>query len=235
WRLCTFSEADNEYTELLVRIQGILVKSTLIPSAETLTKMAPTKRIYLSQGAVIAGYGSSSFARSIRNTQAVHSLFERHLPPGSMADWTSPVIADFDIFCASTRLFTKKSYGTAYADQPFGEGVDSTQRLEQMKTLDLVHLTENKVTYMKRVVNKTTKKSKYEETTPAIFRIGDIVEMEVYFVAFLRSDKRVKMGMRLQGITLLESAFSKAGATIIQLALINFFFFSGRGDQAAGC
>ncbi|KAJ7502479.1 hypothetical protein B0H11DRAFT_2223393 [Mycena galericulata] len=213
WRLCKFDGEGDEYIELLTRIQGILVKSNLIPSADTLTRIASNKIIYLSQSAVIAGYGSTSFSRSIRSTEEIYSLFARHLPPGTMMEWKPPLMADYEIFSASTRLFTKTPYEAAETDLPFGEGVDTTQGLEQMKTSHLLHLADNQVAYLKRVVDKTTKKSNYEETTPAIFRVGDIVEMEVYFIAFRRHDKRVKMVTRLQGLTLLDSTFSKEAAT----------------------
>lgn len=174
WRLCKLDDDQNEYTEMLVRVQGILIKADLIPTTTDMSRcgaqhvtlssftelwrrIGPAKTIYISQRAIVTGYGSPSFDRSIRKTEEIYALFERHLPHGTMVDWTPITIADYEAFSASTRLFTKRSDAHTESDQPFGDGVDTTGRLERMKGTDLVHLSDNKVTYLKRTTDKVTK------------------------------------------------------------------------------
>ncbi|KAJ7482344.1 hypothetical protein B0H11DRAFT_1719455, partial [Mycena galericulata] len=209
WRLCKFDEAENCFSEMVVRLQGILVQADLVPDANSLTRTRPNKVLYLSQRAMLAGYGSPSFEKSVRNAEEIYSLFQRNFAAGTMVEWKPPIIVDDEAFNAATRFFTLRADAPNETDLAFGDGVDATGRLETMKGRALLHLNDNKITYLKRTIDAVTRKATYEETSPGVFRLGDLVEMEAYFVAFRRQDNSVKMTIRFQGLTLLDASYSK--------------------------
>lgn len=118
----------------------------------------PTNKVlYVSQRAVLAGYGSTSFAKSLENTEEVHSLFQRNFPLGTMADRIATTFGDEEAFSAATRLFTMRIDAPNETDLEFSDGVDPTGRLERMKGSDLMHLSDNKITYLRRTVDKSSK------------------------------------------------------------------------------
>jgi hypothetical protein len=160
--------------------------------------------------------------------EELYGLFERYFPEGTMRNTNIAAPLKHDIFAAATRLFTPKADAPNGRDIPFPPQMDPIGVLEQLKGSDLMHVKENQVVCMKRLRDTRTGYVRstrhvfnlltmtfyprdiiYVSASPANFRPGDIVELEVYFVAIQRRDKTTVMTTRLQSITLLDSNFSK--------------------------
>ncbi|KAJ7197903.1 hypothetical protein C8J57DRAFT_1737544 [Mycena rebaudengoi] len=205
WRLCGCEEGGTEPVEMTARVQGILVTSDLRYNH----RHSEFNRIYLSQRVSISGYGTEDFADSMGKKEELYGLFERYFPEGTMRNTNIAAPLKHDIFAAATRLFTPKADAPNGRDIPFPPQMDPIGVLEQLKGSDLMHVKENQVVCMKRLRDTRTGDIIYVSASPANFRPGDIVELEVYFVAIQRRDKTTVMTTRLQSITLLDSNFSK--------------------------
>ncbi|KAJ7705912.1 hypothetical protein B0H16DRAFT_1746992 [Mycena metata] len=84
--------------------------------------------------------------------------------------------------------------------------------LARLKTGDLIHAPENIVNYFKRTQDSESNVVKYEQHVPGGFHIGDLVEMQISFVAITTGPNKVKITTRLQALTLLQNRYSKDAA-----------------------
>ncbi|KAJ7697472.1 hypothetical protein B0H17DRAFT_1130439 [Mycena rosella] len=66
--------------------------------------------------------------------------------------------------------------------------------------------------YYKRVEHKGSSTVSYEETVPGAFKTGDLIELQVSFVAIKAAANKVKITTRLQAITLLSNEYSKSAS-----------------------
>ncbi|KAJ7622776.1 hypothetical protein DFH06DRAFT_1340649 [Mycena polygramma] len=115
-----------------------------------------------------------------------------------------------DVVSASNRIFTLKADVPTEQDNDFQRGVDPIRLLTKMKTGELIHAPDNIVTYFKRSKTEENDAYKYDEFIPGGFKVGDLVEMQVCFVAMASARNTVKVTTRLQALTLLDDQFSKA-------------------------
>ncbi|KAJ7239831.1 hypothetical protein C8J57DRAFT_1727235 [Mycena rebaudengoi] len=208
WRLCGHFEEGKEPDELIVRVQGILVNSELVPSAKEITRHSALTRLYISQRVSIAGYGDSGFDDGMAKKDEIFSLFERYFPEGTMqqANDINPLR---DVLTAATRVFTPRTDAPTGRDIAFTPQLDPIGRLEHMKGNDLIHISDNQVMYTKRIRDPRDGGIAYVPASPGHFRSGDIVEAEIFFVAIQRRDKSTVLTSRPRGIILLDSNFSK--------------------------
>ncbi|KAJ7029488.1 hypothetical protein C8F04DRAFT_1187701 [Mycena alexandri] len=208
WRLC-LQELDDEVSdELVVRIQGVLTKNNLVPKNTRLC--AQQKATLLTQSAEITGLKTRTFVAAMGNLSSIEQKFGEHLPGIDMVNSDGFTEAS-TTYSANNRVFTSQSDAPHEQDNSFHEGLDPLGHMARLKTGELIHAPENMVRYFKRAHVKGTD-FKYEAHVPGGFKIGDIVEMQVSFVAFSTGNNRVKITSRLQAITLLDRKFSKEAA-----------------------
>ncbi|KAJ7114755.1 hypothetical protein C8R44DRAFT_629792 [Mycena epipterygia] len=123
-----------------------------------------------------------------------------------MCDLVTRLSADGVVFSASNRLFTRRSEAPTEQDNSFEPGVDPVQRFAKLKGTELIHAPENMVKYYRLKGNANH--DKYQAIVPGTFQPGDVVEMQVAFVAIM-SEKKIKITKRLQALTLLDDSFTK--------------------------
>ena len=54
---------------------------------------------------------------------------------------------------------------------------------------------------------------RFDKALPAVFQLGDIVEVQVSFVALPQRDNKAKLSLILRGISLLEKEFTQVRQT----------------------
>ncbi|KAJ6470780.1 hypothetical protein C8R47DRAFT_1325133 [Mycena vitilis] len=139
----------------------------------------------------------------------VHQKFAQHIagvPFGNLVTKDAP---DGPFLAANNRLFSSRSEVPTEQDNTFQDGVDAIGRLAKLKGAELIHAPENIVKYF-RLINGT-EGSHYAKEIPGAFKVGDLVEMQLSFVAMM-SHKKVKVTNRLQALTLLDNTFSNSAS-----------------------
>ncbi|KAJ7629626.1 hypothetical protein B0H17DRAFT_1218102 [Mycena rosella] len=183
WRLCTAEDGDGITDEVVFHLQGIIAKNELVP--KNVYKCGAKKALYLTQYVEITGIQTDTFAACVSNVLSIHEKFGAHLAGVQMAD-LSP----------------------NEQDNEFEPGVDTVGRLAKLKGSDLIHAPENIVKYFRVNNADTDEASKYVQSVPGAFKAGDMVELQVVFVAQM-SNKKIKIGNRLQALTLLNDKYTK--------------------------
>ncbi|KAJ7677841.1 hypothetical protein DFH06DRAFT_1316636 [Mycena polygramma] len=199
WRFCTKDADDEVKDEVVIRLQGILTKNNLVPKNAQ----------FLSQHAEICGLGTDTFNDAMEKVGVVNDLFAQQLAGVEMVPVGERVGDMMDAFSASNRIFSSKVDVPTEQDNEFQPGVDPIKLLTKMKNGELIHAPDNIVTYFKRTKAEGDQAYTYEAFIPGGFKIGDIVEMQVCFVAMASGRNAVKVTARLQAMTLLDDQFSK--------------------------
>lgn len=60
-------------------------------------------------------------------------------------------------------------------------------------------------------------------TIPGIFRDGDVVELQISFIAIQMRDNRVKITQRLQAVTLLSNTFTRVRIIFSRISKSTYF------------
>ncbi|KAJ7672315.1 hypothetical protein DFH06DRAFT_1124221 [Mycena polygramma] len=208
WRICARESEDEVKDEIVFRLQGVLKKNNLVP--KNLASCPRAKAPFLSQQAEICGLGSETFNESLAKIAVIHDLFSQQLAGVEMTPMGERGGGAADVVSASNRIFTLRADVPTEQDNDFQRGVDPVKLLAKMKTGELIHAPENIVTYFKRAQKEDNETYTYDEFVPGGFKVGDIVEMQLCFVAMASARNTVKVTMRLQALTLLDDQFTKA-------------------------
>ncbi|KAJ7631399.1 hypothetical protein DFH06DRAFT_1337810 [Mycena polygramma] len=211
WRMCTKENDEEVKDEVVMRLQGILTKNNLVP--KNVASCPRAKAQFLSQHAEICGLGTDTFKDAMEKVGTINDLFAQQLAGVEIIPMGDRVGDTADAFASSNRIFTSKVDVPTEQDNDFQPGVDPMKLLEKMKSGELIHAPDNIVTYFKRTKADGNQAFTYEEFIPGGFKIGDIVEMQVCFVAMASARNAVKVTARLQALTLLDDQFSKTAAT----------------------
>ncbi|KAJ7108106.1 hypothetical protein C8R44DRAFT_636894, partial [Mycena epipterygia] len=207
WRICAGTDEDGISEEVVFRLQGVLTKNNLVP--KNVQACPQHKAIHLTQHAEICGMETEAFNQSINSIGAIKDLFEEHLPGAVVWSLETEEGHAGTLFSASNRVFTYRADDPTEQDTGFQSGVDPMHILNRLKGKDLIHAPENIVQYFKRAEVLSDDKPAYVTTVPGRFKIGDIVEMQLSFVALTSLHKKVKVTARLQALTLLSSKHTK--------------------------
>ncbi|KAJ6536053.1 hypothetical protein B0H19DRAFT_963133, partial [Mycena capillaripes] len=205
WRLCRKDTEDDVQDEIVVRVQGILTKNNLVP--KNVHSCSPAKAQFLSQHAELCGFRSTTFQESMAKLTTVHEIFQQHLVGINITPLVEHADERSDTLGANNRIFTLRSDAPTEQDNSFQVGVDPMRLLSRFKAGGLIHAPENIVKYFKKPSNDDDN-YEYEPFFPGGFKVGDIVEMQVCFIAVASGRAGVKMTTRLQALTLLSNEFS---------------------------
>ncbi|KAJ7660544.1 hypothetical protein B0H17DRAFT_1212546 [Mycena rosella] len=178
---------------------GVIFKNELVP--KNVNECGPKKALYLTQYVEIIGIQTEVFSTCVSNLLSVHEKFAQHLAGMQMAELIIKSIGKAQIFSASNR-------------------VDTIGKLAKLKGSDLIHAPENIVKYFRINTGDSNETGQYIPCVPGAFKAGDIVEMQVVFVAQM-SNKRIKIGNRLQALTLLNDKFTKEASIARNAEIMN--------------
>ncbi|KAJ7156489.1 hypothetical protein C8R43DRAFT_1125690 [Mycena crocata] len=208
WRLCMKEEDDDVSDELVLRVQGILTKNNLVP--KNVASCPQSKAMFLSQFVEICGERTSTFDDSMKGVAAVYECFGRYLAGVKLNKPADSEKNGQMFFSAANRVFTAQSDAPSEQDNDFQDGLDPLRKLVKFKTGELIHAPENIVRYYKRVQEDDESPAVYQHYVPGAFAVGDIVELQVSFVALAAGNNKVKITNRLQAVTLLDNKYSEA-------------------------
>ncbi|KAJ7258992.1 hypothetical protein C8J57DRAFT_1185282 [Mycena rebaudengoi] len=170
----------------------------------------------MSQRIRIIGPDNPEFADAMNTLSDIWDFLDRQFAEDTHKSLQPSHITDQDVFSAATRMFSLRSDAPHGMDTAISPLVDTTGMLERAKGRELLHLSDNHVTYTKRLWDVSSRqvsikqRALYVDIAPSSIRTGDIVELEVYFVAVERPDHSPAMNVRLQAVTLLDPSFTKA-------------------------
>ncbi|KAF8878568.1 hypothetical protein BD779DRAFT_1676825 [Infundibulicybe gibba] len=98
---------------------------------------------------------------------------------------------------------------------PFEAAVDPRGYLEAMVKAGYIHGEENIVEYYVRQLGDDGNKS-FVKTNPQVFRIGDLVDVQLLFVVVPLKERRYKMITMLRSIALIDGSFSQLFPTLLR-------------------
>ncbi|KAJ7153851.1 hypothetical protein C8R46DRAFT_1218224 [Mycena filopes] len=208
WRFCVTEEDDDEPDELVVRLQGILTKNNLVP--KNVQACAPGKAQFLSQHLEVTGAGTATFREAMSKVQVVFDRFANQLAGMELAPIADGQGDGSDTFVASNRIFSLKSDLPTEQDNCFEDGVDSAGFLQRLKRNEYIHAPENIVKYLRKRSGGRAGLA-YVHFYPGGFQVGDLVEIQVSFVA-VSARSKVKVTTRLHAVTLLDSKYAAEAA-----------------------
>ncbi|KAF8809206.1 hypothetical protein BYT27DRAFT_7232338 [Phlegmacium glaucopus] len=198
--------------EAVFSIQGVLSGKILPPVLEKIRTIS--QACYLRQGVTLIGLGTPTFDEAIAAAQEIYGMFDRNVQDASLEPWSlssSPITQDraLDV---SNRYLTSKRDAPGMVAIPIPATIDPRGVLENLTKEGYVYSKENEVQYYQ--VHKSSEGTKRVETIgPQIFRIGDIVEIQVSFIVVPLKDNKFKMIVVLRSIALLDPYFSQVKIT----------------------
>ncbi|SJL18018.1 uncharacterized protein ARMOST_21589 [Armillaria ostoyae] len=204
WRMVKTAE-DNQLEEIVFTVQGVLAKKDLPPVND-----APLRDNYmfLQQHIRITGLGCEGFNDAADNILEAQLVFERKFPEGTFERWTPDNMDGcIGIDISNRYLETSKAYPQEQAS--FEKGVDLKGILAAAcMRRDLLHTEDNKVRFFSSSIDEDGER-RFEGTEPQIFRIGDILEVQLSIIAVALKNGQKKLKLKLQSVALLDEGFSK--------------------------
>ncbi|GLB39707.1 hypothetical protein LshimejAT787_0702170 [Lyophyllum shimeji] len=213
WRLVCGGDGEEAKEEVVFLVQGSVVEKDLPPILSK-PRMPVEKYKYLRQYIKISGLGTPTFEAALQSTGEIYGQFDRNFPDGALEGWSAANSQGTggDVLEASNRYMVQRRDASG-SDIPFGELVDPKKILEGMaRDSQQVHTDDNEVLYFKRRTGDDGKHV-YEKVGPQMFRVGDIVELQVTFVVVPLKGDRYKMMSVLRSIALIDGSFSQPATT----------------------
>ncbi|KAF8895084.1 hypothetical protein BD779DRAFT_1668436 [Infundibulicybe gibba] len=157
---------------------------------------------------MLTGIGSPTFELAVKAADEIYDIFHREFPEGRLERWQSERHGAFTGLAMSNRYFTPKRDAPDMIHIPFGTTIDPRGILENMRKEGYVHGEENEVMYYNQQTNQGH--TKFVKANPQIFRVGDIVEVQVSFIVVLLKKEKYKMAITLRAVAMLDGSFSQA-------------------------
>ncbi|KAF8220010.1 hypothetical protein L208DRAFT_1336227, partial [Tricholoma matsutake] len=210
WRvLKKRADVSNTSEEAIFTMQGILTLKDMPPILEK-PRISHQRIKYLHQSITLSGLGSPTFEQVILAAQEIYGHFDRQFTEGTLESWNNSPENSMALNI-SNRYLTPQTEAGAQPSIPFFKGVDPRNILKNLSRGDLsqahIHTEDNQVQYF--VLHRgRAGECKYEECEPQQFRIGDIVQVQMSFVAVPIKGGMHKMLTVLRLIALLDGSFT---------------------------
>jgi hypothetical protein len=183
-----------------------------------LNRITVTCYKYLCQGIKLTGLGEESFSQAIAAAQEIYSMFDQQFSDGALETWPLSYLGDTQTLCLDTsnQYFMPSKDAPGKQNTPFHDGVDPHQILTNMMTGStgqaFIHAEENQVQYYKshkgpdrgrryrsspcRVISGLSThllSFRFDKWRPQVICVGDLIEIQVFFVRVPLKDKQWKM------------------------------------------
>ena len=187
---------------------------------------------YIWQGVVLIGIRTPTFMNTAEAVQDIHSCFDRQFQEGALKDLQGP--KHVNQLSMSNRYFMLACEANEMQAVAFLPGVDPTKILHGMAQEDssctYIHMEDNQVHYYKthrdkagviRSVSSAINHVRnwwiiyrYKRCEPQVFRVGDIIEAQVSFIAILIKGGQRKMLTVLWSLALIKANFKKVCTSV---------------------
>ncbi|KAF8548668.1 hypothetical protein OG21DRAFT_1526337 [Imleria badia] len=148
-RMVVQDDESGEIDELILTIQGYLIKKDL-PPIQTMPR-GPAMAKYIKQSATIVGLGLATFDNTVLTIRTVHLLLTHNYTQGKLQPWKLDTYKNQHIIDLGNRYLTSRQCQLNSAIILFKPGVNSNGilRVACLAADEYSHLEENKVTYRK--------------------------------------------------------------------------------------
>ncbi|KAF8882598.1 hypothetical protein BD779DRAFT_1444737, partial [Infundibulicybe gibba] len=208
WRLVMVGQENGvEFEEeCMFTLKGVISSVDLPPIYEK-PSMGTAQYKFMRQSLMLTGIGSPTFELAVKAADEIYDIFHREFPEGRLERWQSEWHGAFAGLAMSNRYFTPKRDTPDMIHIPFGTTIDPRGILENMRKEGYVHGEENEVMYYNQQTNQGH--TKFIKANPQIFRVGDIVEVQVSFIVVPLKKEKYKMAITLQAVAMLDGSFSQ--------------------------
>ncbi|KAF9494534.1 hypothetical protein BDN71DRAFT_1507518 [Pleurotus eryngii] len=222
-RLTQRNEEMGEMEEATVALQGI-VSYINLPPFESNRSDGLKRLVHIRQTVTLMGLGSTHFQQIVNNCRCSYSMFSWYTPNAKLLPAPEFIgkysegrdNAEHVTITASNRFFTpvQQSAGLEVVDVN-GE-LDPQGILAKVDTTKFLHTEDNAVGYY--VLSTSGGGSKSLPTTPIVFQIGDIVEVQVSMTC-IPNKGNFTVKMLLRSIMLLNGKFTTDATTARTLSI----------------
>lgn len=105
----------------------------------------------MSQQITISGIGCAVFEKAINNLKQIETMYERYFNKGAINSFRTPNSNVGSQLILSNRYFSSLNEEPDAESIPFGPGVDPLGQLEKIMQGHLVHTSNNRVYYFKKI------------------------------------------------------------------------------------
>ncbi|KAF9465393.1 hypothetical protein BDZ94DRAFT_1307255 [Collybia nuda] len=201
---------DGVLEEIVLRIQGIICKKNLPPIRNPI----PSHRVqFYKQLVTLTAFNSPYFQSCIDNIHDIHQKFSQRMPENSLEPLVMEMFEEYRAITISNRYCTSRNKSPTHSSIPFKSCVDPDQILQFSMGAEFIHTAENEVEYFKFYPDENGS-NQYRNMDPSLFRIGDIVEVQLSFVVVPVKNNRSKMINVLRAVTLLDPKYQMDSAII---------------------
>ncbi|KAM6490326.1 hypothetical protein JOM56_014303 [Amanita muscaria] len=193
---------------MVFEIQAIIEKKMLPPVPNT-NKRARHSGPFMRQGVMLVGLDTPTFSSALDAIDEIYGMFGWTLPEGTLEPGDSITHAEKDILHASNRLLTpKRDMLNMEVLEPLN-GVDPHGVLKAViKEGEYLYCDDNEVKYFECKTDENGKKV-FHHVQPQIYRVGDIVEVQVSFTVTPVKEGKRKMRTILRSIALINRKFTQ--------------------------
>ncbi|KDQ34001.1 hypothetical protein PLEOSDRAFT_1081002 [Pleurotus ostreatus PC15] len=224
-KLTQHDEATGEAEEASIAIQGIISGCQLPPFDLKANRPDEIRRLaHVRQSVTITGLGSTSFKSIAENCRHMHTMFGRYTPNAllqSVPEYMGKLRNengcddDYPTITASTRFFTPAKQASGFATVDVNPELDPRGVLSKVDAAKWVHTEDNAVGYYILACSDT--EASYKPTTPVVFQIGDIVELQTLMLSVPTKGK-YSVKLILRSIVLLNGHFTTEAISARTLA-----------------
>ncbi|KAJ8693906.1 hypothetical protein PTI98_008852 [Pleurotus ostreatus] len=229
-KLIQVNELTGEAEEALIAIQGIVTGCLLPPFEPKSSRPDETRRLaHARQSVTIAGLGSKSFNTIVQNSRHMYTMFSRYTPNaklqpvpefiGKYRGTGDSSTVESSTITASSRFFTPVKQASGLDIVDINAELDPRGVLSKVDASKWVHTEDNEVGYYIQTphADENRQVDTYKPTTPIVFQIGDIVEIQASMLS-LPSKGNYTVKLILRSIVLLDGHLTSAATTARTLA-----------------
>ncbi|KDR70811.1 hypothetical protein GALMADRAFT_144305 [Galerina marginata CBS 339.88] len=200
---------DNVQDNMTITLKGILYAKNLPPFDNEQCPKNTSKYKYMRQHVEVVGMNVMNFNKAVENIGIIHGIFERQFPEGQLEQWTPKISCEMLAVETSNRIFTPSYDTDQSASLPFPKSWDTSGKLRQAMSDKYCFCKDNIVNYHVR-----TKNQNLSDVSPVIFRVGDIVEVQIALKVIQVDKSKYRMLTTLRALTLLDDSCSKRAAIL---------------------
>ncbi|KAJ2916278.1 hypothetical protein MD484_g4136, partial [Candolleomyces efflorescens] len=208
-RVMSKEEEEDDITEVVLKIQGVLCASTLPPYRRQPPNAATASSIRnLRQYVKITSLGAAGLDDAYGKLQDVQKQLQAQCKEERVIPLNFLPYEGYPCIETHARYFTDRNLVPFEKNIPFHESVDPNNILKNLKPELFIHGPDNRVDYIRRSEDKNGC-ARYATIDPASFKAGDLVEVAFSLVAVPIKEKRRLLYLNLKALTLIDDTIRK--------------------------